>query len=196
MVATAQTHTMPDFCRYYVPGGTYFFTVVTADRRPILMVPGALPALKAAFAEVAGRWPFVLDALVILPNHLHAMWTLPDGDSDFSRRWAVIKKTFTKARLADGAGEAGRTPAQIRERRRGIWQRRFWEHLVRDEEDWRQHLNYIHYNPVWHELVAAPVDWRQSTFRRWVRAGVYDRDWGRSDGPAIRFDGLDLDAIE
>lgn len=121
--------------------------------------------------------PFSLEAVVLLPDHLHAIWTLPAGDADYSRRWAGIKRGFTTQWLGAAGGEATRSQSRERHRRRGVWQRRFWEHLIRDPADFEQHLHYIHYNPVKHGYVRCPHGWRWSTFEKWITRGVYDRDW-------------------
>ncbi len=170
---------VPNYRRYYVLGGSYFFTVVTADRCRILTSRTARDHLRAAFAECRERWPFRQDGLVILPDHLHALWTMPEDDPDFSRRWSTIKQLFTQRWLADGGPEAH--PPLRDDRRRGVWQQRFWEHRIRDDRDVYNHLDYIHYNPVKHGLVSVPRDWPFSTFRRLVRRGWYDAGWGAGD---------------
>ena len=144
--------------RLRVNGGTYFFTLVTHRRRRLLCTPENVYHLREAFRSVTERHPFKLDAFVLLPDHLHAIWTLPEGDDDFSMRWRLIKSAFTRR-----CGEACRGPASASRRRKGeqaVWQRRFWEHQIRDERDRIQHIEYIHYNPVKHGLVEAPRDWR------------------------------------
>jgi putative transposase len=161
-------------------GWTYFFTVVTYRRRRFLCEPENVGHLREAFRYVMARHPFEIDAFVLLPDHLHCIWTLPEGDSDFSTRWRLIKSAFTRA-----CGEAYRGIVYGSRRQKGeqaVWQRRFWEHQIRDERDLIQHVEYIHYNPVKHGLVKAPVDWEYSSFHRYVRKGVYDREW-RGEGP-------------
>ena len=123
------------------------------------------------------RWPFTIEATVLLPDHFHTIWTLPDEDADFSRRWAFVKKEFTKAWLASGGGEGPTTDSDRATRRRGVWQRRFWEHAIQTERDFLRHCDYIHYNPVRHDLVRCPHEWPYSTFPRWVARGAYARDW-------------------
>jgi putative transposase len=183
---------MPNYRRAKVHGGTYFFTVVTHGRAPLLADNVALETLGACFRECQERSPFTVDAIVVLPDHLHAIWSLPSGDADYSSRWAWIKKEFTKRRLAAGAQERSVSSARHNERRRGVWQPRFWEHVIEDSDDFDRHLDYIHFNPVKHGLVACPHEWQASSFHRWVRAGVYEREWacGGYDGVARRFAGM------
>lgn len=168
---------MPDYRRAFVPGGTFFFTVVSDRRVPIFNRPLARSLLRAAMDQTARRWPFDVRAMVLLPDHLHAIWTLPEGDVDFSRRWAYLKKTFTQTWLSHGGTEQWCSHSRQKNRRRGVWQRRFWEHALRDECDFAQHCHYIHYNPVKHGLATCPHAWPYSSFHRFVRAGIYDQDW-------------------
>jgi putative transposase len=168
---------MPDFKRYHIPGATYFFTVVTYARRPLFRSSAARARLRRAIEFARERRPFDLPAIVLLPDHLHCMWTLPPGDSDYSTRWRKIKEDFTRAYAETGGHPAGVSPAQHRKGLRGVWQQRFWEHTIRDEEDFGRHLDYIHYNPVKHEYVRCAHEWRWSSFERWIRAGVYDASW-------------------
>ena len=161
--------------RNFVKGGSYFFTVALADRSQRLLVEH-VEALRDAFRQVKARYPFELDAVVILPDHLHCIWTLPDGDADYPDRWRRIKAAFSR-RLPDCNP---RSASKISKGERGIWQRRYWEHTLRDAEDWRRHLDYIHYNPVKHGYVAQVVDWPYSTFHRYAEAGVYPKDWAGS----------------
>ncbi len=157
-------------------GGTYFFTVVTFKRSKILTQPENVKLLREAFKYVMENHPFKIDAFVLLPDHLHCMWTLPEGDRDFSKRWRLVKSYFT--RRCDEKYK--HTPYEPRKRKKeqAVWQRRFWEHLIRDDEDYLKHVEYIHYNPVKHGLVKAPKDWEYSSFHRYVRDGKYDQDWG------------------
>ncbi len=164
---------MPNYRRARTAGGTYFFTVVTAQRRAFLANREAIAALRASVTAVRRELPFSIDAWVVLPDHMHALWTLPFGDLDFSRRWGRIKAGFTQRCVLD------HNSAQRRDS--GLWQPRFWEHLVRDEADFATHVDYLHYNPVKHGLVARVIDWPYSSFHRAVRAGVYAPDWGRSE---------------
>ena len=156
-----------------VEGGTYFFTVNLAERKRTLLAE-QLAILRTAMREVSSRHPYRTDALVILPDHLHAIWTLPTGDRDFATRWALIKAGFSR-RIAAGERRSG---SRTMKGERGIWQRRYWEHLIRDELDFARHADYIHFNPVKHGHVTRAVDWPHSTFHRHVEAGVYPLDWG------------------
>ena len=187
---------MGNYRRSYVPGGTFFFTLVTERRAEMLCTPQARACLGKAFRECRRRWPFQIDALVLLPDHLHAIWTLPQGDQDYPQRWGWIKKEFSKAWLSAGGAEQGVRPSQVRQRRRGIWQRRFWEHTIRDEEDFRRHFDYIHFNPVKHHLVESPEKWPFSTFHRWVKLGVYAPDWGCQSTERMDFEDVSSTAKE
>jgi putative transposase len=168
---------MPDYRRFYRSGGTYFFTVVTEGRAPILCEPAARNILRTAIDRCRKSHSFELIATVLLPDHLHAIWKLPDGDIGYSERWASIKAEFTTNWVATGGQEQGRSASRVRNRRRGIWQRRFWEHVIRDEDDFERHLHYIHFNPVKHGLAKCPHDWTYSTFQKWVKMGIYEPDW-------------------
>ena len=191
---------MPEYRRYYQRGGCFFFTLVTEGRAPLLCAPKARPLLHVAIQQIRQRWPFTIDAFVLLPDHLHTIWTLPEGDTDYSRRWALIKKTFTQSWLQAGGREQLTSDSRRRGHRRGVWQRRFWEHLIRDERDFEKHCDYIHFNPVKHEVASCPHAWPHSTFDRFVCDGHYPRDWccrcsGRP-AHAPSFDGLDRTAME
>ncbi len=175
---------MAKYRRLYIPGGTYFFTVVTFDRRPFLTSDLARKCLRAAWIEVRRKYPFELDALCLLPDHLHCLWTLPD-DVDYSIRWSAIKGGFTRRYLAAGGTQGVRSPSRWKKGEAAVWQRRFWEHTIRNDKDLRRHYDYIHYNPVKHGLVQRPYDWPWSTFRRYVRMGWYDREWGREEPATV-----------
>ncbi|UTW11943.1 REP-associated tyrosine transposase [Marinobacterium rhizophilum] len=162
-----------EYRRIRTPGGTYFFTVVLADRSSTLLVDN-IEHLRHAFRHVRGEMPFRLEAAVVLPEHLHCIWTLPEDDVDYPRRWQRIKACFS-SQLPKAAS---RSASQVAKHERGIWQRRYWEHFIRDEHDLHRHLDYIHYNPVKHGLVARPGDWPYSSFHRFVRRGYYATDWG------------------
>ncbi len=172
---------MPDYRRNYLPGGTFFFTVVTHGRRPILTTEAGRAILSEAILACRAEFPFAMAAIALLPEHLHAIWTLPRGDTNYSVRWGRIKALFTKRWLAQGASEAAQSASRVAERRRGVWQRRFWEHTIRDELDFERHLDYIHYNPVKHKLVTCPSHWRWSSFHRWVKLGQYEANWACGD---------------
>ncbi len=166
---------MSEYHRAYQPGGRYFFTVVTHGRQPVLTETPVLARLKEAFQRVKGSQPFDIEAIVVLPDHLHCLWRLPEGDGDFSSRWRLIKR-HVSAGVPVGVNERGE---------KAVWQRRYWEHLIRDEEDWRRHMDYIHYNPVKHGYVTSPAEWPHSSFRRCVERGWYATDWGRAEPEAL-----------
>jgi putative transposase len=154
---------------------------VTERRAAILANDRARDCLRSAFRYCRQRFPFQIDALVILPDHIHTIWTLPADDYDYSKRWGVIKKHFTQHWLASGGAEQAITASRLRYRRRGIWQRRFWEHTLKDEQDYQNHFNYLHFNPVKHGWVKKVNDWPYSSFHRMVEHGIYDTNWGSSN---------------
>ena len=172
---------MPNYRRAR-EGRTYFFTVVTHNRRPFLCSEENRTILRQIIEEVRLLKPFEIDAWVLLPDHLHCIWTLPEGDADYSKRWGLFKARFTKK--AGQAMPAIKSPSRLKHREGFVWQRRFWEHQIRDEKDFEAHCNYIHYNPVKHRYVSAPRDWAYSTFHRFVKQGAYSEDWG-SGAPLI-----------
>jgi len=174
---------MSTYRRNFLPGATYFFTVTLADRSSTLLTTH-IPLLRAAFRYTHARHPFNIDAIVVLPEHLHTIWTLPGNDTDYSTRWRLIKGHFSRHLPADEAI----TPSRSGKAERGIWQRRYWEHTIRDEGDYERHVDYIHFNPVKHGLVAAAGDWEYSSFHRYVKQGLLPADWGgRVDGLKGRF---------
>lgn len=152
----------------------YFFTLVTEQRRPLLTQSELRSALRQAIEQVRQRYPFSIHGWVLMPDHLHCLWELPDGDDDYGRRWSLIK------RLTSQQAQIPRTVSLSRRLRRecGLWQRRFWEHRIGDQEDYQRHLDYLHWNPVKHGLARRVVDWPWSSFHRLVRQGVYPADWG------------------
>ncbi len=170
--------------RASLTGGTYFFTLVTESRRPLFKEPTSVALFLEAIEKIRSRHPFEMDAYVVLPDHLHTLWTLPEGDANFSTRWRLIKEAFTRAYLkthpAPDRRESRRSKGE-----HSIWQRRFWEHVIRDEADFISHLNYIHLNPVHHGLARAPHDWPHSSFRAWVERGAYDITWGSDALPEL-----------
>ncbi len=163
---------MPDYRRIKTPGATYFFTVTLLERHTSLLTVH-IDHLREAVAWVRKQHPFHIDAWVVMPEHMHAMWTLPEGDSDYALRWASIKRQFSRALRV----EERRSLVRRKRGERGIWQRRFWEHLIRDEQDFQRHFDYIHYNPVKHGHAERVVDWPYSTFHRYVEQGIYAADW-------------------
>jgi putative transposase len=180
---------MPTYRRARIPGGTYFFTVVTAGRRSVLCHDAVRVALRDAIVEIRRTLPFVVEGWVLLPDHIHCVWTLPAGDTDFSRRWGLIKARVTQHITCSAPG-ISRSPAAFAPARPGLWQRRFWEHLIRDEADLEVHLDYLHYNPVKHGYVAAPHQWPWSSLHRLVAQGLYPEGWGSSAPPAGPLDGF------
>lgn len=157
--------------RNRVAGGTYFFTVTLRDRSSDVLVRH-FELLRNAFREVKAERPFVIDAIVILPDHLHTIWTLPEGDADYSGRWRAIKSRFTHdLRCSD-------TPLTADNRREyRLWQRRFWEHTIRDDIDFQRHVDYIHWNPVKHGVAQCVADWPHSSFHKYVRQGLLPLEW-------------------
>jgi len=173
---------MANYRRLYIEGGTYFFTVVMQGRRPVFSDPQAVERLDQVMRTVMAKQSFTIEAMTILPDHLHCMWSLPEGDSDFSGRWKQIKYRFS----LDFEKNPERSGSMLKKKEKGLWQRRFWEHLIRDQEDFNRHVDYIHYNPVKHGLVERPVDWEHSSFRSFVEKGTYPEDWGASFPNSIR----------
>jgi len=159
---------MSYYRRLYQQGGIYFFTLVTSGRQPILAEQNTLIRLKQAFRYTMKKHPYEIKGLVILPDHLHCIWQLPENDHDFSKRWNMIKWYFS----------IGLKSSINQRREKNIWQKRFWEHLIRDEQDLHRCLDYMHYNPVKHGYVNKPNDWSCSSFKRFVRSGYYDSNWG------------------
>ncbi|MFH0343933.1 MAG: transposase [Chromatiales bacterium] len=163
---------MPDYRRYRVSGGTYFFTVNLLERRRDTLVRH-IDALREAVRATRQERPFHIDAWVVLPDHLHCVWTLPPGDEDFSNRWKAIKIRFVQALPRSER----RSEVRMAKGERGVWQRRFWEHAIRNETDYARHIDYVHYNPVKHGLVKCVKEWPHSTFHRYVKNGVYPENW-------------------
>ena len=170
---------MSDYRRWYVEGGTYFFTLVTYARRPILTTEEGRRALRSAIHEVRRWHPFTIIATVLLPDHWHLVTQLPPGDANYSLRIKQIKARFTELWLASGGQEAEVTASQRQRGERGVWQPRFWEHTIQDEGDLESCVDYVHWNPCKHGLVTRPVDWPWSTFHRFVARGHFDPKWGR-----------------
>jgi putative transposase len=163
--------------RAFVPGASYFFTLVTEKRRPVFASSEAVDVLRDACRTVRAARPFEIEAIVVLPDHLHCIWTLPPDDADFATRWRLIKTWFTKH--CDPALRLTPDNARVAKREQALWQHRYWEHMLRDETDFVRHVEYIHFNPVKHGLAASSLDWPHSSFRRYVDAGIYASDWGR-----------------
>jgi len=186
---------MPFYRRRRVPGATYFFTVVTERRAPILCTDLARRLLHDSIEVCRRERPFELVATVLLPDHLHALWTLPEDDADYSERSAAIKSAFTHAWIESGGWEQARGRSRLVHRRRGVWQRHFWEHQIRDTADFQRHVDYIHYNPVKHGQAACPHAWKWSTFSKWVARDAYERSWCCAcDGRVVKppdFEGME-----
>ncbi len=194
---------MPEYRRAFVPGGTFFLTIVTHQRHPLLAKPDNVGRLYRAIESVRQERPFEILASVILPDHIHFIWELPVSNPDFSTRVGRMKALFTKSlRQANPQADGGQCPPYVLGRRNSptyvsgernsgsltsssrakhresnVWQRRFWEHTIRDGRDFQRHVDYIHYNPVKHGLVNCPHQWPYSTFPRWVQESVYENDW-------------------
>jgi putative transposase len=158
--------------RANVSGGIFFFTVVLADRSSRLLVE-EIDRLREVYRTVQERRPFETIAICVLPDHIHALWALPPNDPDFAVRWSLIKSGFSR-----GVDARPRSPSKISKREKGIWQRRYWEHTIRDDSDFERHIDYIHYNPVKHGHVARVADWPYSSFHRFVEQDLLVADWG------------------
>jgi len=163
---------MPNYIRANAAGGTFFFTVNLQDRSSRVLVD-RISELRACVRDVRERHPFLIDAMVVLPEHVHALWTLPAQDADFSTRWMLLKQAFTR-RL--GTQPDARTDKTGRK----VWQPRFWEHQIQDDADFARHVDYIHFNPVKHGWVLRARDWPYSSLHRHVRQGKVLADWGIS----------------
>jgi REP-associated tyrosine transposase len=163
---------MPQYRRAKINGCTFFFTVVLADRSSNLLVD-QIDRLRQAYRAVQERRPFETIAICILPDHVHAIWALPEGDADFSTRWGLIKSGFSRGLTAQPRSES-----KIAKREKGVWQRRYWEHAIRDEADLERHIDYIHFNPVKHGHVTRVADWPHSSFHRYVERGALVAGWG------------------
>ena len=172
---------MSEYRRLYREGGWYFFTVVTYNREKILTQPANIMRLRHAFHLVKVKYPYHINGIVILPYHIHCIWRLPMEDDNFSLRWKLIKRFFSIGLNTPLTGRAEKK----------VWQRRFWEHLLRNEKDWQVHMDYIHYNPVKHGYVKSPKDWQYGSFHSAVKRGLYDEDWGSSEPCSIK--GMNLE---
>ena len=163
---------MTDYRRNFTAGGSFFFTVNLAERQ-LRLLTEHIEELHTALRQTRQHHPFTIDAMVVLPDHLHTVWTLPASDADFAKRWRLIKSAFSRSlptseRISDSRAAKGE---------RGIWQRRYWEHTIRDANDFARHVDYVHINPVKHRLVPRVRDWPYSSFHRMVKLGVYPEDW-------------------
>jgi putative transposase len=165
---------MSHYKRVYLPNHSYFFTVVTANRNDIFAENKNVDLLKTAFRYVQARKYFKIDAICVLPDHLHCIWTMQD-DSNHSVRWQMIKTSFTREYRKQN-------PEQ---KNRNIWQPRYWEHVIRDLEDWQRHIDYLHYNPVKHGLVESVNDWCYNSFDEYCKQGYYEKNWGANEPETV-----------
>src|SRR5437667_744751 len=163
---------MPEYIRAKFKGSAFFFTIVLADRSSRLLVD-EIDRLRNVYRTVQQRRPFETIAISVLPDHVHAVWALPEGDADFSSRWSLIKSGFSR-----GLASLPRSASKMRKREKGIWQRRYWEHAIRDDADLERHVDYVHFNPVKHGYAHRVCDWPHSSFHRYVAHGPLPRDWG------------------
>lgn len=155
------------------PNATYFFTVNLAERQQRLLVEH-IDLLRSVMRTVKQRHPFHIEAMVVLPDHLHALWRLPEGDADFAMRWSLLKSGFSR-----GLAKTERISAsRAAKRERGIWQRRYWEHQIRDDADFMRHVDYIHYNPVKHGHATSAAEWPYSSIHAYIRKGLLTATWG------------------
>ena len=172
---------MPEYRRFKIAGSTIFFTVVLADRSRSLLVD-EVDRLRQSYRAVQQKRPFETIAICVLPDHLHAIWALPDDDADFAMRWNLIKAGFSRS--MDSGGR--RSPSKLAKREKGIWQRRYWDHVIRNDADLERHIDYVHFNPVKHRHVKRVQDWPYSSFHRYVADGSLPIDWG---GDVVEIDG-------
>jgi putative transposase len=164
---------MTRYRRALLKGGIFFFTVTLADRTSNLLVQ-RIDLLRRAYRYAADRYPFDTIAICVLPDHLHAIWELPQDDADFPLRWSLIKSSFSRGLPPD----ASRSASKAARREKGIWGRRYWEHAIRNSDDLDRHVDYIHFNPVKQGLVSRVSEWPHSSFHRYVRSGILPLDWG------------------
>ena len=173
---------MPNYKRHASFTRCYFFTVVSYQRNPLFITPDFRQVLRKSVREVIASYPFEIKAWVLLPDHLHTIWDLPDHDTNFSRRWSMIKRLVSQE---IGNNKSGITLSRQSRKESIIWQRRFWEHEIRDFQDYDHHLAYCYWNPVKHDLVSTVKQWPYSTFHRDVKRGLFEEDWGGT----VNFDG-------
>jgi len=177
---------MSNYRRDQTLGGTWFFTVVAYKRMPIFCEQEFRRSLKRAIQRAREKLPFKIDAWILLPDHLHCVWTLPDGDANFSHRWKMIKQYVSHDCQNHYRNLSNLTEAKIQRRESAIWQRRFWEHKIRDEKDFLNHLNYIHYNPVKHGHCNKPSQWPYSSFQKYQAKGIYPKNWAVTKTPSLK----------
>lgn len=172
-IRTRERRILPNYRRNVIPGATYFFTVNLLERHHNDLLVREIERLRQAIRHVRSMRPFHIDGWVVLPEHMHTIWTLPAGEHDYSQRWSAIKAIFSRSL------PSGERCSPVRQARgeRGIWQRRFWEHTIKDESDYARHMDYLYFNPVKHGHVHRVQDWPYSTFHHLVAAGIYPREW-------------------
>lgn len=172
---------MPNYRRADTKGGCYFFTVNTLHRQPILVEADIRTALREAIQAVRTSLPFTIEAWVLLPDHLHAIWNLPQGDADFATRWRIIKTKVTQCCGTRLLREEYLTARRREKHQSSLWQNRYWEHEIRDDHDFARHVDYVHWNPVKHGHVKRVADWPYSSFHRYVQGGTYPLDWASDE---------------
>ena len=170
---------MPDYRRVFIPGACYFFTLVTHHRKPLFSNADNRLLLRQAMKDVMRKHPFTINALVLLPDHLHCVITLPKDDMNYSKRWSMIKRKFSQVMVVET--QKIYQDSRIKRRELSLWQRRFWEHAIRNEQDYINHIQYCYWNPVKHDYVQRVADWPYSTFHRDVKTGLFPLDWGGDD---------------
>ncbi len=168
---------MPNYRRNRIKGGCYFFTINLLKRFQNQLLVQQIDILRDAVRRVRARYPFYIDGWVVLPDHMHCIWTLPQGDDNYTKRLRLIKTFFSK----EMPKTEQRSYVRQQKGERGIWQRRYWEHTIRDDKDYAVHMDYLHYNPVKHGYVDNVMDWPYSTFRHNVQHGLYPESWGGGD---------------
>jgi putative transposase len=172
-----------DYRRLWHPGGTYFFTINLQQRKNNDLLVRHIGLLRQSVASVRNHYPFKIHGWVVLPDHMHCIIELPEGDSNFAIRWQLIKLMFSK-----GIPKSEyRSAVQLKRNERGIWQRRYWEHLIRDQHDFNAHMDYIHINPLKHGLVQRVSDWPYSTFHHCVAQGVYPANWAGGTEDSLQY---------
>lgn len=167
---------MSNYCRSIVAGGTYFFTVTLANRQNSLLIEH-IDILRQSYQRVQKDYPFETIAICVLPEHIHAIWKLPPDDANYALRWQLIKRYFSRHFQA----AEQRSDSKIKHRDKGIWQRRYWEHQIRDDDDLQRCVDYIHYNPIKHGYVLNCLDWKFSSFHRFVKQGMLPENWAANN---------------
>jgi putative transposase len=176
---------MPEYRRVRIPGSTVFITLVTYNRTPIFLEPDARDIFRFAWKDTTRKFPFKTDAICLLPDHIHVLITLPENDNDYPLRIREVKRVFTKGYLLNHEEKHERNQSHKSKKESTLWQRRYWEHTIRDNNDYQNHFDYIHFNPLKHGLVENLSSWPWSSFHRCVRLGIYDEDWGGEYDPDV-----------